>query len=131
MKDVFSGQLCYYIFVSDYDVKNGEMNMEKLSTVDQYKDAIQSDKPTVIKYYTTWCPDCKNLDRFIDDIIDEHQDKQWFSIDAEELQPIAEENDVRGIPSLLVYKNGEKIAHLHSKFAKTPEQIKEYLDSIE
>lgn len=104
--------------------------MKQIQTEEQYREIIQSDQPTVIKYYTTWCTDCKNLDRFIDDIIADHPDKQWYSIDAEQLQSVAEENDVRGIPSLLVYRNGEKIAHLHSKFAKTPEQIREYLDGI-
>ncbi len=105
--------------------------MEKITSEEQYRQVIASDQLTVIKYYTTWCPDCKNLDRFIGEIIEEHQDKRWYELDAEELQPIAEENDVRGIPSLLVYRSGEKVAHLHSKFAKTPEQVKEYLASIE
>ena len=105
--------------------------MEPITSVDAYKQAIESDKPTVIKYYADWCPDCKNLDRFIGDIMAEHQDKQWYSINAEDLPDVAEENEVRGIPSLLVYKNGKKIAHLHSKFAKTPDQVREYLNSLQ
>ncbi|MNI75541.1 Thioredoxin-like protein YdbP [compost metagenome] len=52
-------------------------------------------------------------------------------MDAEEFQPLAEANEVRGIPSLLVYKNGEKVGHLHSKFAKTPTQVNEYLEALE
>src|SRR5690606_33529582 len=107
---------------SNHDKKTrSAIQMKQIQTEEQYREIIQSDQPTVIKYYTTWCTDCKNLDRFIDDIIADHPDKQWYSIDAEQLQSVAEENDVRGIPSLLVYRNGEKIAHLHSKFAKTPE----------
>jgi hypothetical protein len=35
-----------------------------------------------------------------------------------------------GIPSLLVYKDGEKIAHLHSANAKTPEQVTEFLSAL-
>ena len=104
--------------------------MEKITTEQQYKEQIEKDKMTVIKYYTTWCPDCRNLDRFIDEIEAEHADKAWYSIDAEQLQDVAEDNEVRGIPSLLVYKNGKKIAHLHSKFAKTPTQVREYLSGI-
>jgi len=34
-----------------------------------------------------------------------------------------------GIPSLLVFKDGEKIGHLHSANAKTPEQVEEFLAS--
>lgn len=71
------------------------------------------------------------MDRFIGDIFAEHPDKRFFAMDAEQFQEIAEANEVRGIPSLLVYKNGEKIAHLHSKLAKTPAQIREYLNEIE
>jgi hypothetical protein len=35
-----------------------------------------------------------------------------------------------GIPSLLVYRNGEKVAHLHSANAKTPESVEEFLESV-
>ena len=34
-----------------------------------------------------------------------------------------------GIPSLLVYKNGEKLGHLHSANAKTEEQVTEFLEA--
>ncbi|WP_178019716.1 thioredoxin family protein [uncultured Paenibacillus sp.] len=104
--------------------------MERVQSETQFDQLIQRDRYTVIKFDTTWCPDCKNLDRFIGDIITEHTDKEFYAMDAEEFQPLAEANEVRGIPSLLVYKNGEKIAHLHSKFAKTPGQIREYLESL-
>ncbi|MEF2964218.1 thioredoxin family protein [Paenibacillus sp. M1] len=105
--------------------------MERVQSEQQFRDLIGRDQYTVMKFDTTWCPDCKNLDRFIGDIIKEHEDKDFYAIDAEEFQPLAEADEVRGIPSLLVYRNGEKVAHLHSKFAKTPGQIKEYLASLD
>ena len=67
---------------------------------------------------------------FIDEVIEENQDKQWFTIDRDEFPEIAEEQSVMGIPSLLVFKNGEKLAHLHSANAKTPEQVKEFINNI-
>ncbi|KQY92959.1 thioredoxin [Paenibacillus sp. Root52] len=105
--------------------------MERILSEQQYRDTINSDSLTVIKFDTTWCVDCKNLDRFIGDVVDQHADKTFYAMDAEELQPLAEENGVRGIPSLLVFQNGKKIAHLHSKWAKTPAQISEYLTTLE
>lgn len=105
--------------------------MDRVQTKEQFEELVGRDKYTVIKFDTTWCPDCKNLDRFIGDIVEEHGDKDFYAMDAEEFQPLAEANEVRGIPSLLVYRNGEKIAHLHSKYAKTPGQVKEYLNSLE
>ncbi|AWB46397.1 thiol reductase thioredoxin [Paenibacillus sp. CAA11] len=105
--------------------------MERIESEEQYKSLIQTDGYTVIKYDTSWCPDCKNLDRFMGPIIEENQDKAFYAMDAEKFQHIAEENEVRGIPSLLVYQNGQKVAHLHSKFAKTPNEIREYLQTLE
>lgn len=105
--------------------------MNKIESQEQYRDLIQQDKLTVIKYEADWCPDCKNLDRFIGTIIEDNPDKQFFSLDVEQLPDIAEQNGVRGIPSLLVYQNGEKLAHLHSKYAKTPAQVSEYLRTLE
>lgn len=43
--------------------------MERIQSEQQYRDTINSDGMTVIKFDTTWCPDCKNLDRFIGDEI--------------------------------------------------------------
>lgn len=104
--------------------------MEKITTAEQFEDIIKHDTPVVVKFVTTWCPDCKRLGMFIGDIIEEHKELEWFEIDKDEFPEIAEKNQVMGIPSLLVYKNGEKLAHLHSANAKTPEQVREYLDSL-
>lgn len=104
--------------------------MNRILTEEQYRNLIGRDQYTVLKFDATWCPDCKNMDRFIGDIIAENEDKDFYAIDVEQLQSVAEANQVLGIPSLLVYKNGEKLAHLHSRYAKTPDQVREYLDSI-
>lgn len=97
--------------------------MENMISDDQYKNQISTDQITILKFYTTWCPDCKNMDRFIGNIVEKNSDKVWLEVDTEKYQHIAEENEVRGIPSLIVY-------HLHSKFAKTPEQIEEFIAGI-
>ncbi|NMO95149.1 thioredoxin family protein [Paenibacillus lemnae] len=105
--------------------------MERIETKQQYEDLINRDGLTVIKYDATWCPDCRTLEKFMPDIMAKHPDKEFYALDVEQLENVTAANEVRGIPSLLVYKNGEKLAHLHSKFAKTPTQISEYLETLE
>lgn len=104
--------------------------MQQVTSIEEFDNQIKSDKLTVNIFTTTWCPDCKRLDLFINEIIAEHQDKQWFTIDKDEFPELAEKENVMGIPSLLVYKNGEKIAHLHSANAKTPDQIRDFLSNF-
>jgi thiol-disulfide isomerase/thioredoxin len=104
--------------------------MQKINTKDEFNTMIQSETPVVIKFFATWCPDCTKLNMFIDEIIEENPDKKWFEIDRDEFLDIAEEYQVMGIPSLLVFQNGEKIAHQHSANTKTPEEVKEFLRLI-
>ncbi|TYR80888.1 thioredoxin family protein [Priestia megaterium] len=104
--------------------------MKQFTDEKQFHDQIKSEKVSVGIFTTTWCPDCKRLDMFIDEIVEENSDKAWFKIDKDEFEELAAENNVMGIPSLLVYKNGEKIAHLHSANAKTPEAVREFLATV-
>ena len=101
--------------------------MTPIQTEVQFNNAIQDGNLTVVKFYTNWCPDCRRLNTFIGDIMSEHQDKAWFEMNGEDFPELAEEHAVRGVPSLLVYRNGKKIGHLHSKYAKTPEEVREFL----
>jgi thioredoxin 1 len=91
--------------------------MEEIKSIEQYHELISQDKPVVMKFFAEWCPDCRKLDKFIGGVVTEHNNKDWFAMNTEQFQSIAEENDVRGIPSLLVFE----------KVAKTPDQIREFL----
>ena len=104
--------------------------MKKVQTIEEFNEQISNNQLTVEIFTTTWCPDCKRLDMFIDEIMAEHADKTWYMVDKDEFPELAEEQNVMGIPSLLVYKNGEKIAHLHSANAKTPDQVREFLNEL-
>ena len=102
--------------------------MEQITTLEQFNDIISSDKAVVIKFFAGWCPDCTRMDMFIDPIIEEFNNYQWFDVNRDELPDLAEKYDVMGIPSLLIFKDGEKAAHLHSANAKSPESVTKFLN---
>ncbi|WP_339240276.1 thioredoxin family protein [Geobacillus sp. FSL W8-0466] len=104
--------------------------MRQIETVEQFEAAISGDKPAIMKFYTTWCPDCVRLNMFIDDIIRDYGQYDWFEIDRDQFPDISDKYQVLGIPSLLVFRNVEKIAHLHSADAKTPEEVRAFLQSL-
>ncbi|KJE27444.1 thioredoxin family protein [Geobacillus thermoleovorans] len=104
--------------------------MKTIETTEQFQVAISSGKPAIIKFYTTWCPDCMRLNMFIDDIVRDYGQYDWFEIDRDQFPELGEKYQVLGIPSLLVFRNGEKIAHLHSADAKTPEEVRAFLQSL-
>ncbi len=117
------------LYNNDIEYKRG-IRMKEITSELEFNNLINRSRQTVIKFVTGWCPDCKRLDMFIGDIIEENQDKDWYQIDKDQFPEIAEKYEVMGIPSLLVFRSGEKLAHLHSANAKTPESVKEFLNTV-
>jgi thioredoxin 1 len=101
--------------------------MVKINSVRQFEEVINNPKPIVIKFFANWCPDCKRMDLFINDVLNQFEPIAFYEIDRDEFAELANQYDVMGIPSLLVFQNNKKIAHLHSANAKTPEQVTEFL----
>lgn len=103
------------------------MAMESITDYEAFKEKIQGDDKIIVKFFAGWCPDCTVMNMFIDPIMEEYNTVEWYELNRDDIPEAAEENDVMGIPSLLVFQNGKKLAHLHSANAKTPESVSEFL----
>ncbi|PTJ50005.1 thiol reductase thioredoxin [Staphylococcus simulans] len=101
--------------------------MEAIKTREDFDKIIESNEPVIIKFEAGWCPDCRAMDMWIDPIVEKYNDYKWYNVNRDELEDVAQDYEVIGIPSLLVFKNGEKTAHLHSANAKSPEQVEDFL----
>ena len=100
---------------------------ENIHQTEEFNSTIDSTDPVIIKFEADWCPDCKAMDMWIDPIVEKYNNYQWYVVDRDELEDVTTENDVMGIPSILIFQNGEKLAHLHSANAKSPEQVESFL----
>ncbi|CAD7360366.1 MULTISPECIES: thioredoxin family protein [Staphylococcus] len=101
--------------------------MQRITNMESFNQIIQSEQPVIIKFEAGWCPDCKAMDMWIDPIIEKYNQYEWYSVDRDELDQAVEEYEVMGIPSILIFKDGQKLHHLHSANAKSPEQVESYL----
>lgn len=101
--------------------------MEPIITYEDFTDKINSSDKIVVKFFADWCPDCTRMNMFIGPIMEEYSQVNWYEINRDEVEQPALDYEVMGIPSLLIFKDGEKLAHLHSANAKTPEDVRAFL----
>ncbi|SDR05705.1 Thiol-disulfide isomerase or thioredoxin [Virgibacillus subterraneus] len=101
--------------------------MKHIDTEEKFNEVIQSDKPVIIKFFADWCPDCKRMDMFIGDVMEEFNNHEWYQVNSDEVEGIAQKYEVMGIPSMLIFQNGEKLAHQHSADTKSPESVSSFL----
>lgn len=104
--------------------------MQSITTAKQFNEIINETSRSIIKFQAGWCPDCRVMDMFIGPITEDYDQYEWYDVDRDVLPEIAEKYDVMGIPSLLIFENGEKKAHLHSANAKSPEQVTNFLEGL-
>ncbi|MGB1159460.1 MAG: thioredoxin TrxA [Porticoccaceae bacterium] len=70
-------------------------------------DVLQSEIPTLVDFWAEWCGPCKMIAPILDEIADEFSGKiKICKVDVDSNPESAAKFNVRGIPTLLVFKNG-------------------------
>ncbi|MDQ0190242.1 thioredoxin family protein [Alicyclobacillus cycloheptanicus] len=102
--------------------------MLELTTAEAFADFIREGR-AVVEFYTTWCPDCKRIEPYLPEWEAQYQGSfRMARANAEEIPEVSEQFDVKGIPSFLVFENGELVNRLYSRDAKTKQQVAAFLD---
>ena len=91
-------------------------------------DVLGADKPVLVDYWAEWCGPCKMIAPILNEIADEYSDRLKIcklNIDANQATP--PKYAIRGIPTLMLFKNGEVEATKVGALSKS--QLQAFLDS--
>ena len=98
------------------------------SDADFQKDVMKSDKPVLVEYWAEWCWPCRMIAPILDEIADEYADKvKICKLDIDANQETPPKYGIKGIPTLMLFKNGEVEATKVGAMSKS--QLAAFLDS--
>ncbi len=89
----------------------GSKNVQVFNEMNFEAEVLKSDVPVLVDFTATWCGPCKALAPIIDKVADEFEGKiKVGKVDIDDAAAIATKYSIRSVPTVLVFKNGEKTA---------------------
>ena len=74
----------------------------------KFREIIQSDTPTLVDFYATWCGPCQQMHPILDKLKDKMGSTvRVVKIDVDKNQEVAATFKIRSVPTLLLFKKGE------------------------
>ncbi len=91
-------------------------------------DVIKADKPVLLDFWAEWCGPCKMIAPILDEVAQQYGEKvQVAKLNVDENQSTPAKFGVRGIPTLILFKNGSVAAQKVGALSKS--QLTAFLDS--
>ncbi len=75
-----------------------------------FQDIINSETPVLVDFFATWCGPCQMLAPILKEVKDSLEDQiSIIKIDVDKNEQLAAQYQVRGVPTMLLFKKGKQL----------------------
>ncbi len=91
-------------------------------------EVLNSEQPVLVDYWAEWCGPCKSIAPILDEVSKEYEKKVKIAkLDVDQNQEISKKYAIRGIPTLMLFKDGTVVATHTGALNKS--QLTTFIDS--
>lgn len=86
------------------------MSIREVNDTSFENDVLRSDRPVLVDFGAPWCGPCRRQEPLLEQLAAERGDVEIVKVDVEASPRTAQAYGVRGIPTLLLFRDGEPAA---------------------